>query len=507
MDEIVLSMKDICKAFPGVQALQDVSFDVKKGEVHALVGENGAGKSTLIKVLGGVYQADKGEIERAGRAVRIGTPMETIRMGVSIIYQEFNLVPTLSAAENIFLGKELARGRGLTKRLDRAAMAREAKRVMERLDMPDLDVTAPVSSLSVAKQQLVEIGKALSNDTSILVMDEPTAVLTDREATALFGVLKNLTGHGISVIFVSHRLEEVQKLADRITVLRDGRKVATLDNSARDVPKDEIVRHMVGRDLVDYYPAAASGFRPSTEAVLKVEDLASGSHFEHVTFSLHKGEILGFSGLIGAGRTEIAMTLFGAYPKDAGRIEIDGAELGGGSIRESIEAGIALVPENRKESGLVLMMSVEDNIALPNGEKIARRGVMNLKKRRELAEEYIWDLSIRPDMPQRSVDAFSGGNQQKVVIAKWLAKAPKVLLMDEPTRGVDVAAKTEIYSLMRKLTTQGVSIVFISSEMPELMGMCDRILVIHEGCLTGEFDRKDFDQQAIMRAAAGIKEA
>lgn len=504
MSDIRLKMQGISKAFPGVQALDDVSFDLRAGEIHSLVGENGAGKSTLIKILGGVYSADSGAIEIGGSAATIAMPHEAIGLGVSIIYQEFNLVPTLSIAENIFLGKEMCRGRGLSRRLNRREMYRAAEEVLARLNMQDMDVAQPVGSISVARQQLVEIAKALVNESSILVMDEPTAVLTERETQALYQVMNMLREQGIGIVFISHRLEEVQKMADRITVLRDGKKIVTLENARRDVEKDEIVRHMVGRELTDYYPPALAGHRISDEVVLKVEELSAEGMFRDVSFQLRRGEILGFSGLIGAGRTEIAMTIFGAYAKTGGRIFVEGRELNARCISDAIQAGITLVPEDRKGSGLVLMMNMEDNIGLPNSQLISSAGRIVNQRRLQLAEKYIAELSIRPALPKRQVSEFSGGNQQKVVIAKWLATTPKILILDEPTRGVDVGAKAEIYALMRSLTARGVSVIFISSEMPELLGMCDRILVMHEGRLSGSFLRSEFDQNDIMRAATGV---
>ena len=410
MSEIRLKMQGISKAFPGVQALNDVSFELRAGEIHSLVGENGAGKSTLIKILGGVYAADSGSIEIGGKETKITTPIEAIRLGVGIIYQEFNLVPTLSIAENIFLGKEMCSGKGVSKRLNRKAMYQAAEKVLARLNMQDMDVSMPVSSITVAKQQLVEIAKALVNESSILVMDEPTAVLTERETEALYQVMDMLREQGISIVFISHRLEEVQKMADRITVLRDGKKIITLENSNRNIEKDEIVRHMVGRDLTDYYPPALEGHRASKEVVLQVEKLSAEGLFHDVSFELHRGEILGFSGLIGAGRTEIAMTIFGAYAKTGGRILVEGKELNARCITDAIEAGITLVPEDRKGSGLVLMMNMEDNIGLPNSKLISSVGTVINEKRLKLAEKYIAELSIRPALPKRQVSEFSGAN-------------------------------------------------------------------------------------------------
>lgn len=507
MKETVLEMLGICKSFPGVQALDHVDFSVRKGEIHAIVGENGAGKSTLIKVLGGVYAADSGEIKLNGENVHIANPTDSIKKGISIIYQEFNLVPTLSIAENIFLGKEITRGKGCLAALNRPAIFERAQKVMERLHMgsDSIDVTMPLEQLSIAKQQLVEIAKALENNASILVMDEPTAVLTEKETLALFDCIHELTAQGISVIFVSHRLEEVQEISERITILRDGHFIVTLDNTQHQVTKDEIVRYMVGRELVDYYPAAV--IKPEEEAILSVRNLSKNGLFHDVSFDLHKGEILGFSGLIGAGRTEMAMTLFGAFQKDSGTIEIEGSPYNGRNIEQAVRAGITLVPEDRKGSGLNLIMSLADNIALPNPKRVSRHGVVSRTKKLKLAEDYIEGLSIRPNLPERAVRDLSGGNQQKVVIAKWLATKPKILILDEPTRGVDVGAKAEIYQLMRNLTAQGIGIIFISSDMPELLGMCDRILVMHNGEISGEFSRENMSQQALMRAAAGLSES
>ena len=501
MSNTVLRMSEISKSFSGVRALTNVTFDLIKGEVHALVGENGAGKSTLMKVLGGVYQLDEGEIFFDGKPVKITTPADALALGVSIIYQEFNLAATLSAAENIYLGKELRKSGKLAK-LDRPAMFAGAHEVMRRLGMDDLDVKQTVAELSVARRQLVEIGKALLNNSSILVMDEPTAVLTERETQALFDVVETLKSQGISIIYISHRLEEVQKIADRITVLRDGRFIITLDNGTRTIEKDEIVKHMVGRDLGDYYPGSKSAV--GTEIILRVENLSKKGMFEQISFSLRKGEILGLSGLVGAGRTELAKTIFGEYHADSGKIWHNGEELIRISIFESIQNGIMLVPEDRAQEGLMLGMSLADNICLPNSKQVSKNGVFIKKQKMSLVNHLIRDVSIRPELPSRKVSDFSGGNQQKAVIAKWLAAHPSVLLLDEPTRGVDVGAKAEIYALMRKLTEQGVSILFISSEMLELLGMCDRLLVMHEGRITGEFMKGEMDQQAIMRAAAGF---
>ncbi|MCI8853137.1 MAG: sugar ABC transporter ATP-binding protein [Lachnospiraceae bacterium] len=499
MREILLELENIWKAFPGVQALSSIELTVEKGEIHALVGENGAGKSTLIKILGGVHRADQGRIKMNGEELAFSNPRDALKKGISIIYQEFNLIPTLSVAENIYLGKELHGRLGGLKRRD---MCTHARQLLEQLGMGELNPGELVKNLSVARQQLVEIAKALSNETALLIMDEPTAVLTNRETEKLFQIMKSLKQKGMSILFVSHRLEEVQLLCDRITILRDGKNMVALDNKDHHVSKDVIVQHMVGRKLRDYYPRRKKS--PGEKKVLEVQGLTKAGMFEDISFSLKEGEILGVAGLVGAGRTEVAKTIFGVWERDAGTIRLEGRELHLKNIREAIRAGITLVPENRKEEGLVLLMHMADNIGLPNASLIASGGVVEKKKLRKLAEDSIGLLDIRPPYPERNIGEFSGGNQQKAVIAKWLATSPKVLILDEPTRGVDVGAKTEIYMLMRRLTEQGVSILFISSEMPELLGMCDRILVMHEGRLTGEFHQEQMNQEEIMRAASGL---
>ncbi|MHC1773677.1 MAG: sugar ABC transporter ATP-binding protein [Flexilinea sp.] len=497
-----LRIEKINKSFPGVQALKDISLEIKKGEIHGLVGENGAGKSTLIKILGGVFLPDGGNIFCFDKKVTFSNPAQAIKEGISIIYQELNLVPTLSIAENIFLGKEKIVRYGQIQKIDRKTMNIEAKKVIGKLNVGDFNVTVPVGKLPVSKQQLVEIAKALMNNASILIMDEPTSVVTEKETNLLFKIMNDLRDQGITIIFVSHRLEEVTSICDRITIMRDGEKIITLDNRESIISKDEIVKYMVGRDLVDYYPAASE--KPSDTIILETKKLSKQGMFQDISFSLHKSEILGFSGLIGAGRTELALTLFGAFPKDSGTFIVEGKEINSDSVSKSVKAGITLVPEDRKGSGLILGMSMEDNIGIPNEKLIADYGIISKKKRMVLALSCIKNLSIRPDFPKRKMLDFSGGNQQKTVIAKWLATKPKILILDEPTRGIDVGAKVEIYKLMRQLTKNGVSIIFISSEMPELLGMCDRILVMHEGQISGEFQKENFNQQEIMKAATGF---
>lgn len=501
MDNLLaLKMEGITKAFPGVVALSNVDFDVRKGEIHALVGENGAGKSTLMKILGGVYMPDKGNMEINGKRVKIMCPLDSLKNKVGIIYQEFNLVPSLSIAENLFVGREVLK----TKfgHLNKRDMLKQAQAVMAKLGLDNVTCATEVRKLSVAVQQLIEIGKAIFNDIDILVMDEPTAVLTDKETHRLFELMKDLKEKGISIIYISHRLEEVIELCDRVTILRDGEYISTLDNSCNKVSKEEIVRLMVGRDLKDYFPKKNSQTRD--ENILEVADLSKNGVFNKINFNLKKGEILGFAGLVGAGRTEIMKSLFGAMKVDSGEILLEGAKIHIDSPDSAKKAGIGFVPEDRKREGVVLKMSLGDNICLSIEDKINCLGHIIQSKKKNLVENFIASLSIRPAIPDRLIKDFSGGNQQKAVIAKWLAINPKVIILDEPTRGIDIGSKVEIYNVINKLSDQGVGIIIVSSELLELLGMCDRIIVIHEGEITGEFSKEEFDQQAIMKAAAGL---
>ena len=496
MSDIILKMRGITKRFPGVVALDNVDFELRRGEMHALIGENGAGKSTLMKVLGGVYTPNEGRIEINGKEAAITKPLDSIANKVGVIYQEFNLVPTLNVAENMFLGREKIRGPG---HLRKSEMERQAAKAMAQLGVRDFDLRTKVKHMSVAMQQLVEIGKAVFDDIDILVMDEPTAVLTERETKGLFQVVQKLKDDGMSIICISHRLEEVIELCDRMTVLRDGRIIETIDNRDRNTEKDYIVKKMVGRELGNYFPAKTAAIRPDT--ALEVRGLTRKGTYENVSFSVKKGEILGLSGLVGAGRTEIVKSIFGADRPDRGEILVDGVPVSIRTPNQAKKAGIALVPEDRKREGVVLGMSLRDNICLPNHEQICRLGHVSRKKRLELAERYIKDLQIRPGDPDRQIKNFSGGNQQKGVIAKWLAASPKVMILDEPTRGIDVGAKVEIYNLINGLAANGTAVIVVSSELLELLGICDRILVVNHGRISGEFDREHFSQDAIMQAS------
>ena len=496
MSDMILSMKGITKKFPGVVALDHVDFQLRRGEMHALVGENGAGKSTLMKVLGGVYLPNEGTIEINGRETVIAKPSDSIANKVGVIYQEFNLVPTLNVAENMFLGREKTKGAG---HLCKAEMEQQAEKAMEQLGISNFDTRTKVKFMSVAMQQLVEIGKAVFDDIEILVMDEPTAVLTEKETEGLFEIVHRLKEKGMSIIYISHRLEEVIALCDRMTVLRDGKVVETIDNQNYDTEKDYIVSKMVGRELGNYFPPKMT--QPSEEIALEVRGLTKAGMYEDIHFQARRGEILGISGLVGSGRTEIMKSIFGVIHPDSGEILMDGCPVVVKNPNQAKQAGIALVPEDRKREGVVLGMSLKDNICLPNHDKICSMGRINRKKRDALAEQYIQDLQIRPADAERQIKNFSGGNQQKGVIAKWLAAEPKVMILDEPTRGIDVGAKVEIYNIINTLAANSTAVIVVSSELLELLGICDRILVVNNGRISGEFDREHFSQDAIMKAS------
>lgn len=493
----LLRMEGISKQFAGVMALKNVHFDLRAGEVHALMGENGAGKSTLIKVLSGVYRPTAGEIYINGQKAALANAGDALKAGVGTIYQEFNLVPSLSIAENIFLGKELKKGGCL----DRQRMIERANELMKQMGFEKTNSAQRVSTLSVAQQQMVEILKSLFNDSRILVLDEPTAVLTDRESERLFEMIRTLRERGVGIIYISHRLEEVLSLADRITVLRDGEYVGTLDNSQGTVTKEQLVSMMVGRTLSAYYPKRASMLG---ETVLKVCKLCKKGVYQDINFELHKGEILGITGLVGAGRTEVVKSLFGALSYDSGELFLDGESIEVRTPRQAMDRGIAFIPENRKEEGLVLDASIQDNMMMASESQVCTHGVMNRKKIHQFVRHSFESLDIRPAEPLKIARNFSGGNQQKAIIAKWIAINPKILILDEPTRGIDINAKAEIYKLMNRLVEEGMSIVMVSSEMPEIIGMCDRVLVMAEGRITGEFERKDFSQERIMAAASNV---
>ncbi len=487
-----LQLENITKTYPGVVALDDVSLEIVAGEVHALVGENGAGKSTLIKTCTGAIHPDEGRIVIQGQEFTSLTPKLSENLGVGVIYQEFNLVDELSVAENVFLGR--APRRGLL--IDRKKMESEAASIFQQFDIA-IDPAALVGNLSVGYQQLVEIAKALSQNAKILIMDEPSAPLTQNEAEALHLVVEKLKATGVTIVYITHRMDEVFRLSDRVTVLRDGQKVATQETADTNI--DELVRLMVGRELKETYPQRKPCV--SEEVLLEVEHV-SGSMVNDVSLQIRKGEVLGLAGLIGSGRTELAEILFGYKSKTAGRITLEGREIAPKTPKQAIAEGIALVPEDRKKLGALLEVDVKGNISVSILDRISKFFTINQKEETEIAENYREAIRIKTPNLEQKIKNLSGGNQQKVIIAKWLATEPTLVIFDEPTRGIDVGAKSEIYELVNSLVESGKSVLMISSEMEEVLGMSDRIVVLQEGRVTGEMERKDFSQEAIMQFAA-----
>lgn len=495
MADLVLEMSGINKSFPGVVAVKEGRLDLRAGEVHCLVGENGAGKSTLMKILAGAEEMDSGSIRLLGEEVHIQSPHHAQQLGVSTIYQEFNLSPFLDVAENIFLGRE-PRIPG-TPFIHWGRLYREAGALLEKVRVK-LDLHRPVHELSVAQQQMVEIAKALSFDAKIIIMDEPSATLTDHELDALFALIKELTAKGIAIIYISHRLDEIFSIGDRITVMRDGEHVATREVAG--LTRDEIIHMMVGRALKDEFPKET--FEPGEER-LRVEGLTRKNAFQDVSFSLRRGEIVGLTGLVGSGRTEVARAIFGADRLDGGSIFIDGKRVRMKSPNDAIKLGVGLLTEDRKNQGLVLGMSVRENATLANLGALMFGPFIRQGEERRVTDAYKSDLAIKTPTIEQTVGNLSGGNQQKVVLAKWLFTKSRVLIFDEPTRGIDVGAKVEIYKIMNELVRQGVGVLMISSELPEVIGMCDRVLVMHEGRLSGELARRELTQESIMRLATG----
>jgi ribose transport system ATP-binding protein len=493
-DDVVLRMSGIRKTYPGVVALDGVDLELRGGEVHVLLGENGAGKSTLVNVLGGATAKDAGRIVLGGAEVEIAGPRHARDLGIAIIHQELRLVPALSAAENIFLGREPRIVPGV---VDRRAMLERSRVLLARLGA-DFDPSTPVAALRVAERQLVEIAKALSLDARILVMDEPTSALTERETSTLFTVIRALTARGAAVVYISHRLDEIFAIGDRVTVLRDGRHVAT--HAVRGTDRRELVRLMADREVDERLPkpAVARG-----EELLRIEGLRRAGVLHDVALAVHAGEIVGIAGLLGSGRTELARAVFGLDRIDAGRIFLRGRPLRIRSPRQAIRAGIGFVTEDRKGDGLVLGLSVRDNIALPVLRSLSRLGVVRAGDERALAGRFVRDLRIRTTSAEQLVLELSGGNQQKVVLAKWLAARVDVLFLDEPTRGIDVGAKQEIYRLIGRLAEEGVGVVLISSELPEVVGLADRVLVMRGGRIAGEFGRAEATQERLLACAVG----
>ncbi len=491
----LISIRKLCKSFPGVRALSDVEFELIAGEVHALMGENGAGKSTLMKILAGVYEKDSGEILYNGQPVAFASPRDAQSMGIGIIHQELQLMNHLTVAQNIFIGRE-PRGRlGLF--LDEEKLNRQAKAILDRMNL-QLDPRAVVGALTVAKQQMVEIAKALSFDSRVLIMDEPTSALNEAEIAELFRIIRELRARGVGVVYISHKMDELKQISDRVTVLRDGEYVATVSTATTTV--EAVISMMVGRTLTDAAPSQS--LASQGEVALEVRNLNCGPLVRDVSFSLRKGEILGFAGLMGAGRTEVARAVFGADPVSSGEIFVNGSKAVIKSPSHAVARGIGYLSEDRKRFGLATGMDVESNVVMSNLAKFLSLGFFLRKLAiRKTATSFISLLNIRTPSPTQQVRLLSGGNQQKIVVAKWLSRDCDILFFDEPTRGIDVGAKSEIYKLLRSLANQGKAIVMISSELPEILRMSDRIVVMCEGRITGELLAEDATQERIMQLA------
>ncbi len=488
----IVEMEHIHKRFPGVHALDDVSFTLRSGEVMALLGENGAGKSTLMKVLAGVHGRDSGTVRIFGKEVGDLTPKIAQSRGVAMIHQELNMCTQLSVAENIFLGRELTAG-GL---LANGEMRRQAADILGRLNM-DIDPDMVVARLPVSKQQMVEIAKALSANARILIMDEPTSALTAKEIEDLFALTRMLRAAGCGIVYISHRLEELQHIVDRVTIMRDGRFITSAD--FKDMTMDEIIANMVGREIKEKFPRADA---PVGKKIFEVKNLNAGRMVRNVSFDLREGEIVGLAGLMGAGRTETTRAIFGVDAKDGGEILLDGRPVRIGQPSDSIRAGIVLAPEDRKKDGLCTKLSIRENIGLPNLDLLSSSaGVINRASERQMVQKTVDNLTVKLSSPEVNAGTLSGGNQQKVVVGKWLARRSRVVIFDEPTRGIDVAAKVEIYHLMNTLKREGIGVLFVSSEMPEILGMADRILVFCDGRITAEFSRAEATQEKILEAA------
>jgi rhamnose transport system ATP-binding protein len=490
----LLLVNGVAKAFGAVAAVRDVSFPLYAGEAHALVGENGAGKSTIVKMLAGVHRPDAGTLELAGRPLDLGSPADARAAGIAVIYQEPTLFPDLSVAENIFMGQQ---PQGRLRRIDRARMNARAGELFGRLGVP-IHPDRLARGLSIADQQIVEIAKALSLDTRVIVMDEPTAALSGVEVERLFGVARGLRDAGAAVLFVSHRFEEIVALCQRITVMRDGRHVST--DVLADVTVEEVVRRMVGRELAALFPKEEVEPGP---VLLEVEGLTRAGVFRDVSFQVRAGEIVALAGLVGAGRSEVVQSVFGVDRRDAGEVRVAGTLLAQGSPQAAMAAGVALVPEDRRLQGLLLEMSIERNATLTRARQLSRLGFLVGSPERRWAREWTSRLQVKYARLTDPVATLSGGNQQKLVLAKWLATDPKVLIVDEPTRGIDVGTKAEVHRLMSGLAARGVAVVMVSSELPEVLGMADRVLVMREGRLVAELPRAEATEESVMFAATG----
>lgn len=490
-----IEMTAISKSFGTNKVLEKIDLVLHSGQVHALMGENGAGKSTLMNILTGLFPASSGTIVIDGVEKQFSNPQEAEAFGISFIHQEMNTWPDMTVLDNLFLGREIKGTFGL---LDQKAMKEKAKRAFDRLGI-SIPLDLPIGSLSVGQQQIIEIAKSLLSEVSLLVMDEPTAALTDRETESLFQMIASLKKEGVGIVYISHRMEEIFRVTDLITVMRDGIVVDTKPTA--ETNPAELVKKMVGRDIDDYYPAKAAELG---ELVFEVENL-SGECFKDISFQVRRGEILGFSGLMGAGRTEVMRAIFGLDKRTAGRIRLNGQDIQVTNPVQAIRAGIGFLTEDRKEEGLILDFSIKDNMTLPSHKDFSKNGFFDDKTSRDFVQKMIDRLRIKSGRPEMVVGNLSGGNQQKVVLAKWIGIAPKVLILDEPTRGVDVGAKREIYQLMNELAERGVPILLVSSDLPEVLGVSDRIVVMREGRITGELSRGEATQEKVMQLATGGK--
>ena len=492
IDGPIVRIRGLSKSYGGIQALLNVSMNITRGEIHALCGENGAGKSTLIKLLTGIILPDEGDILVSDRPLTAGSVAASETAGIAVMHQESTAFPDLNAVDNLFVGRELTKYSGLF--LDRRAMRQQSKQLFEKLGTP-LNPDAPVGSLPLAQRQMVALARALSRDCRMLIMDEPTASLSHRETQSLLTIIQQLRDDGVSVLYVSHRLDEIFQIADRVTVLRDGRRVAT--HAVSEIDAAGLIREMVGR-VLDDRPKRSSRASAPKRSVLQVDGLTARGRFRDITFNVHAGEIVGLSGLVGAGRSEIARAIFGIDAYDAGTVRVNGSELHGGSVQHAIKAGLALVPEDRQHEGLVLPLSVAANLSLAMLGQLTTNGLISHQRELAVAMEQVTRLNIKADRVTAAAATLSGGNQQKVVLGKWLALQPQVLILDEPTRGVDVGAKEQVHQLIRDLASDGLGTLVISSDLPELLSLCDRLLVMREGQIAGELSAEEANQQTVL---------
>ncbi len=496
MGEYIVEVSGVSKGFPGVLALDNVSFNLKAGEVLALLGENGAGKSTLMKILSGIYEKDSGTIKVFGEEVHDMSPKKAQELGVAIIHQELNMCSHLTVAENIFLGREKTKSGILSDK----EMEKQAKSILDKLNM-DISPDTIVGDLAVSKQQMVEIAKALSTNAKILIMDEPTSALTSKEIDDLFRIIRQLKSEGCAIVYISHRLEELQHIVDRVTILRDGQYITSVNYA--DTNLEEIIANMVGREIKEKFPRVSC---KKGKKIFEVKNLNAGKMVRDVSFELYEGEIVGIAGLMGAGRTETTRAIFGVDAKESGEIILDGKSITINKPMDAIKAGIVLAPEDRKKDGLCTKLSIKENIALPNLDIICDKlGIVNRKKEKAMTQKAVSDLRIKTPNMEVNAGSLSGGNQQKVVVGKWLARNSRVVIFDEPTRGIDVAAKVEIYNLMNELKKQGIGVLFVSSEMPEVMGISDKIIVMCDGKITGEMITEEATQDAILKYATSFE--